>query len=241
MVKKLFIITFILLGLGQVLFGQKNVSPAKKKLVSQLAANTTEMFPIDVYNDFLNSAIEKGTAEKGKEIVDELTKSLEASNWSDEKKEAVKLKIPAFVERLLKISKNLLSKDFNVRNWAIKSLEKNCHKQFTIAQLQKLNKYFSSSDGKAFVLAFKRITASEITGGQKDSFTTEEKERFEQMPTVTGEAAMTKFFDVVVINVMNDMNDSITVWGKTMLKNMESEFKDGLLKIEADKFIAENQ
>jgi hypothetical protein len=240
MLKKLFVISLIILGLGQISFGQKAVSPAKKKLAVQLAANTTEMFPIQVFDDSLKSAIEKSTSEKGSEIRDDLTKALETSNWSDEKKSEIRAKIPAFVDRMMELSKNLINKDFNVRDWTKKSLEKNCQKQFTLAELQKLNKFFASADGKAFVSAFSRITSSGIKGDTKESFTEEEGKYFEQITTIAGESVMNKFFDIVVKNVMDDITKSIEIWGDNMLKTLEKDSKTGSLKKEVDKFVAEN-
>jgi hypothetical protein len=241
MLKKLLVISLIIVGLGQFTFGQKTVSPAKKKLVTQLVANTTEMFPIQVFDDFLKSAVEKASAEQGKEMLDNLTKSIESSTLSDERKSEVKAKIPAFVERITELSRTLLSKGFDVRSWTAKSLEKNCQQQFTVVQLQKLNKFFGSADGKSSVTAFGRVTASGIRGGEKDSFTVEEAKILEQFPVIVGESVMNKFFDIVVKNVMDDITKSVEIWGGNMLKNLEAEAETGLLKKEINKFIAENQ
>jgi hypothetical protein len=240
MLKKLLVISLIIVGLGQFAFGQKAVSPAKKKLVTQLVANTTEMFPIQVFDDVLKSGVEKVTAEQGREMIDNLTKSIEASTLSDERKAEVKAKVPAFVERTMELSKTLLSKGFDARTWTAKSLEKNCQKQFTIVDLQKLNKFFGSADGKDFVILFNTNTVNKINGTEAKPNPDEER-LFGQFATIVGRTAGDKFFDIIIKNVMDDITKSVEIWGTGMLKNLETEVKTGLLKKEIDKFFAENQ
>jgi hypothetical protein len=240
MLKKLLVIAFIIISLGQITFGQKAVSPAKKKLATQLAANTGDMFPIQVFDETLKSSLDKALSEKEKEFSDYLTESIDTSKWSDEKKSEVKAKIPAFIDRMLGLSRDLMSKDFNVKNWTSKSLEKNCQNNFTVAELQKLNKFFITADGKDFVSAFNRVTSAGINGGEKESFSADEEKRFEKIVAVVGERTMNKFFDIVVKNVMDDIVKSVEVWGRNMLKALEKEVKTGVIKKELEKFVADN-
>jgi hypothetical protein len=155
MLKKLFVISLIILGLGQISFGQKAVSPAKKKLVTQLALQTADMLPIQVFEDAFEKSYESKSIEVAKGIVDNLTKSVEESEMSAEKKESVKAKIPGFSERFVQLTKSVMIKGFDVKLWTKKSLEKNYSGQFTVVELQKLNRFFGSKDGIAFKNLFK--------------------------------------------------------------------------------------
>jgi hypothetical protein len=56
-----------------------------------------------------------------------------------------------------------------------------------------------------------------------------------------GASVTEKLFSVVIKNAMDDITKSVEVWGDSMLKTVEKETTNGILKQEVDKFIAENQ
>jgi hypothetical protein len=240
MLKKLFVIAFIIIGLGQISFGQKGVSPAKKKLVSQLVGNTADILPIKFFEETVSSTVDKVSAEAVKEIQDNMEKSVDSSQRTDEKKSELKAKIPAFSNRMMEITKNIINTGFDVRNWATKSLEKNYQKQFTVAELQKLNKFFASDDGKSFVAAFNRITSAGLKGEKEPTFTAEEEKKLEDSAKVVGKQTFDKFFDVVIKNAMDDIDKSMKFWGDNMMKKIDKEGTSGSIKKEIDRFVAEN-
>jgi hypothetical protein len=240
MLKKIFVIAFIIIGLGQISFGQKGVSPAKKKLIGQLVGNTTDIVPIQLFEDTISGTIDKVSTETAKEIQVNLEKSVNSSKWSDEKKAELKAKLPAFANRILAITKDILSTDFDVRSWATKSFEKNYQKQFTALELQKLNKFFGSDDGKSFISAFNRITSAGIKGEKEPAFTSEEEKKLEDSAKVVGKKTLDKFLDVILKNVMDDINKSLEIWGDNLMKRVEKEGTSGSIKKEIDKFVAEN-
>jgi hypothetical protein len=240
MLKKLFVISFIVLGLGQISFGQKAASPAKKKLVEQLAAKTEDMLPVKVFEDFLEKSYEPKSIEIAKGFVDDLTKSVEESDMPNEKKELVKAKIPAFSERFAQLTKSIMSKGFDVKLWTKKSLEKNYSTRFTMVELQKLDKFLSSKDGIAFKNLFRQQTQAKINGEEEQN-TGEEEEVFAKVEKYLGLSTSEKFLAGVITTAMDDITKSIDIWGKSMLINLEKETTTGILKQEIDKFIAENQ
>jgi hypothetical protein len=243
MLKKLFVISLIILGLGQISFGQKAASPAKKKLIEQLSAKTEDMLPVKIFEDFFEKSYEPKSVEIAKGLVDNLTKSVEESDMSNEKKESVKAKIPAFSERFVQLTKSLMSKGYDVKLWTKKSLEKNYSTRFTLAELQKLNRFLSSKDGIAFKDLFKKQTTDKINGGEEKTGDEDETEAmvYGKVEKYLGAALSEKFLSGVVTKAMDDISKSIDVWGNTMLQNLEKETTTGVLKQEIDKFIAENQ
>ncbi len=243
MLKKLFVISLIILGLGQISFGQKTASPVKKKLVEQLSFQTEDMLPVQLFQDFFEQSYEPKSVEIAKGLVDNLTKTVEESDMPIEKKDSIKSKLPDFSERFVKLTKSVMLKGYDVKLWTKKSLEKNYSTGFTLAELQKLNRFLSSQDGKAFKTLFKKQTLDKINSGEEKNVGDDEAEAmvYVKVEKYLGAALSEKFLSGVVTKAMDDITKSIDVWGDSMLKTLEKETTTGILKREIDKFIAENQ
>jgi hypothetical protein len=242
MLKKLLVISFILLGLGQISLAQKGVTPAKKKLAKQLTERTSGIMPSAVFETAFFNTIDKSSTDIEQKVIGDLTKLVETSDMSDEKKTEVKLKIPEFSKHYAEVAKNLFLKDLTVKLWIEKSLEKSYLQKFTVAELTKLNKFFGTADGELFIKFFsEQITAAQE--GKEAEATSPETERvFEQMEKVAGKTASGKLLDVAVKNATDDILKEIDVWGNQMLKTVQkASTGNGVLKREIDKFIEESR
>jgi hypothetical protein len=241
MLKKLFVISLIILGLGQISFGQKAVSPAKKKLAVQLTERTVNLLPLEMLEMAFSKPVETNLAEIKTKIVDDLTKTIETSNLSEEKKSAVKIKVPAFSEKIAQITKELMSKDFNVKLWANKSLQQNYVRNFTVSELTKLNNFFGTKDGEEFVNLFSQ-RVSDAQAGKETTETSADEEIFSRIEKAVGRTTSNKLLDIAVKNTIDDVVKSVDIWGKNMLNDLKKATSpNGVIKLEVDKFIAENQ
>jgi hypothetical protein len=199
--------------------------------------------PVQLFQDFFEKSYEPKSVEIAKGLVENLTKSVEESDMSSEKKEAVKSKLPAFSESFVGLTKSVMLKGYDVKLWTKKSLEKNYSTGFTLVELQKLNRFLSSQDGKAFKSLFKKQTLDKINNGEEKTDGDDETEAmvYGKVEKYLGTSLSEKFLSGVVTKAMDDITKSIEIWGDSMLKTLEKETTTGILKQEIDKFIAENQ
>ncbi len=238
MFKKLIIIAVVIVGLMQVSLAQKEVSPAVKKLAAQLAVNTVDLFPIQIFENTLITKIKEASIEIEASINNKLTEQLEQSNLTAEKKSEIKLKIPVFAQSLSQKTLGFIERDFKVRSWAKKSLEKQYSKQFVLVELKRLNTYFKTENGKLFIKVFNEKVSNGING--KDSETkSDDEELFLKFATAVKMSTFDKFTDGLIKNVMEDITVSIDNWGKQMMINLQKETA-GNIKNEIETFILES-
>jgi hypothetical protein len=239
MIKKLLFISLILVSLAQISSAQNAPSPAKKKAAKEIAANTILLFPVQFFEDSFNTMNNEKSAEVEKDITESLFKKLEKSTLTPEEKEAFKPQITEFTSKISQMMKTLIMKDFNIRTQTNKSLEKNYVTLFTIAELQKLNKFFKTSDGQQFVKTFNEMVTGEMKGKTGNANGDDEKE-FEKLAKGLGEKLIVKFTDSLIPKVMDDINKYVEVWAAQIPKKMEKEMTNGSMKKEMDKFMSQN-
>lgn len=238
MTKKLLLFSLILLGLAQISFAQSNPSPAKRKLAGEIAVNTYSLFPVQHFEDAFNTM----STEKGSELENELTESLlkklDVSKLTAEEKEIIKPRILDFTSKISQMMKNLIMKDFKVKEQTNKSLQKHYIKLFTLAELQKLNKFFKTSEGQQFVERFNQLVTGEMKGNPGKS-KAEDEEEFERLAKKLGEKLFVKFTDSLIEKVMIDIDKYVEDWSVQVGKNMDQATQNGAIKKEMDKFLAE--
>jgi hypothetical protein len=238
MLKKLFVISLVLLGLVSVSFGQKGVTPAKKKIINQLVLNTADLFPIEAFEESFEKTNELKSEEMKNDIIAGVTEQVNASNLSDQRKSEMKPQIDEFAEKLKVKMQTAMNKGFNVRDWTKKSLEKRYLQNFTLVELQKLNKFFSTEKGKRFVKFFNEKVSAGIREDLPKEATTEDEEAIVGFALNVNEKTADKFTDILIMNVMDDITNSIDVWGKNLKKELESSKLKGELKKEFEEFVA---
>jgi hypothetical protein len=239
MTKKLLLISLILLGLTQISFAQSNPSTAKRKISAELAVNTYSLFPVQYFEDSFNTMSIEKSSEMEKEFSESLLKKLDASKLTAEEKESVKPRILEFSSRISQMMKDLILKDFKVKDQTYKSLQNHYSTIFTLAELQKLNKFFKTSDGKQFVQVFNQLVTGEMNGKTGNTKVDEEKE-FERLTKSLGNKLLAKFTDSLVDKVMLDIDKYIDEWSVRVGKDIEKATQSGAIKKEMDKFLAEN-
>lgn len=238
MFKKLVIVSIVIVALMQISFAQKAASPAVKKLATQLSVNTVDLFPIQIFENTLRTKNKEAAIEIEASINGKLTEQLEQSNLTEEKKSEIKLKIPDFAKSLSQKTLGIMERDFNVKSWATKSLEKQYSMQFTLVELRRLNTFFKTKNGKAFIKAFNEKVSDGINGKESE-IGADGEELFMKFATAVKMPTFEKFTDKLITNVMDDITASIDNWGKKMLLNIQKE-TDGNLKNEIETFILES-
>lgn len=239
MTKKLLLISLILLGLAQISFAQSNPSPAKKKIAAEIASNTFSLFPVVYFEEAFTSMSNEKGSEMEKEFNESLLKKLEVSKLTAEEKEIVKPRILEFTQKISQMMKDLILKDFNIRSQTNKSLQKHYIKLFTLAELQKLNKFFKTTDGQQFVKTFNELVTGEMKGKTGANANEDEKE-FERLAKSLDRKLLGKFTDSLIEKVMEDIDNYVDEWSAQVGKNMEKETQSGAIKKEIEKFIDEN-
>lgn len=239
MTKKILFISFILLSLAQFSLAQKTVSPTKKKLAVQLSAQTIAVFPVQFFEDSFNTMNSQKSVELEKELSESLLTKLEKSNLTTEEKDILKPRITDFTRKISQMMKDVVMKDFNIKTESNKLLEKQYLKIFTLAELQKLNKFFKTPNGQNFVKMFNRLVTGELQSN-KTVDSAEEEKNFEAIAKSLDAKIFVKFTDSLVKNTMDDIVKYVEVWANQIPKNMEKEMTNGTIKKEMDKFMAEN-
>jgi hypothetical protein len=240
MTKKILFISFILLSLTQFSFGQKTVSPTKKKLAVQLATQTVSLFPIEYFEQSFEAMNTRETARLEKDLTESLlAKMNQADNLNEAEKEILKPRITDFSAKISQLVKKAMMKDFNLKSTASNSLQKNYLKIFTLAELQKLNKFFLTKNGQTFVKSFNQLVTGQVQNTGSGMSPNEEKE-FEAIAKSLGEKLLTKLTDLLIKETMDDIGRYIENWGNQLADNIEKEATSGEIKKEMDKFLAEN-
>lgn len=239
MTKKILFISLILLSLAQFSFAQKAVSPAKKKLAMQLTSQTISLFPIKFFEDSFSQMNSEKAAALEKELSIAFLAKLDESNLTADEKDVAKQRVTDFTQKISEMLKSLIMKDFNVKTWTNKSLEKHYLKTFSLAELKMLNNFFKTSDGQNFVKMFNRLVTGELQGNKSGSSGADEKD-FEELTKKIGNNILAKFTDSLVLKVMDDINKYVENWANQIPINVEKEMKNGAIKKEMDRFMAEN-
>lgn len=236
MTKRSLFILFILLGLAQISFAQKAVPPAKKKLVAQLITNTSEIFPSEAFQDIFQQLNNDQSTELTKELTASLNSKIDAdANLSAQTKAEAKAKVPELVGKISHLTKTLLAKNFEITTWVNQSFNKHYSTKFTVSELQKLNAYFKSSNGKETVKLFNKM----IVGGikNKDQDVEPSDAEAEQMGNFLKAPHGNKFFNVLMDGVFKDVSDKTDVWSKQALNNLKQQMTAGEMKRLIDEFL----
>jgi hypothetical protein len=150
----------------------------------------------------------------------------------------MKPQIDEFAEKLKVRMQTAMNKGFNVSDWTKKSLEKRYLENFTLVELQKLNKFFSTEKGNRFVKFFNDKVSAGIREDLPKEATPEDEEAIVGFALNVNEKTADKFTDILIKNVMDDITNSIDVWGKNLKKELESSKLKGELKKEFEEFVA---
>lgn len=237
MKKRIFIISLILLSLANFTFGQSSVSPTKKKLVANLTASTSQIFPADKLDSIFKEVQAEKMAETAKGITDSIAAKIDSSNkLTAQEKAEIKTKIPELGHKLSKLAMDFMGKDFSVKNWTNSAFQKYYSSEFTNSELRQLNIYFKTANGKQIARLFREL----IIGG-----ITDEKEK----PTAKNDALMEnflkkpfaeKFFDVLLKNIVAEVMEKTDAWSKNALKEIDKSLENGEMKKLLEDFIAVN-
>lgn len=237
MTKRFFIISLILLGLASITFGQKTVSPAKKKLVADLTAKTSAIFPAETIDTLFKDVQAERMAETAKGITDSLVAKIDSNNkLTAQEKDEIKSKIPALSKKLAELSMNFIGKDFTIQNWVNESFQKYYSTKFTTTELRQLNTYFQSGNGKQVVQIFK----TQIIGGITDDKKTSNAKDDALMENFLKKSFAQKFFNVLLENILEEVMQKTDAWGKKALRELDKSLDNGEMKRLLEDFIITN-
>lgn len=234
--KTLFII-LILLSLTQLSYGQKPISPTKKKLVAQLITKTSEIFPVEAFETIFQKTNEEKSFDLEKDLTEMITSKVDTDeNLSAQRKAEVKAKIPELTQNLAGLAKELIGQGFDVKIWIDEAFNKHYGESFTVAELQKLNTYFQTTTGKKTVKLFHGLILGGIKGDDKepDGATIIQMETF--LKTPVGE----KFFNVLLENIFKEISGKTDLWSKEVIRNIEKSMSSGEMKRLVEEFLAKN-
>ncbi|MBX7173518.1 MAG: DUF2059 domain-containing protein [Pyrinomonadaceae bacterium] len=241
MTKQILFISLVLLGLVQFSFGQKAVAPSKQKLVSQLVTTTEKIFPYEEFDGMIEKT--RVTFSKGmeEEIGADIERRINASDkFSAEKKAEIKAKIPALTRDISNYVNVLIGKNFKIKAWVKESAAKHFAKNFTVAELQKLNNFFQSSNGQNTLLAMNQALTYGIRS-EKDETNLVDADKFAKyaeklLMTKTGE----KFFKTLNKDILNDVSAELDKFGDRFLDELKESLEKKELNQMFVKFVADN-
>ncbi len=241
MTKQILFISLVLLGLVQFSFGQKTVAPSKQKLVSQLVTTTEKFFPYEEFDEVIEKTRTTFSRGMEEEIGADIERRINASDkLSAEKKAEIKAKIPALTRDISNYVNVLIGKNFKIKAWVKESAAKRFTKNFTVAELQKLNNFFQSPNGKNTLLAMNQALIYGIRG-EKDETNLVDAEKFAKyaeklLMTKTGE----KFFNTLNKEVLNDVSLELDKFGDRFLDELNESLEKKELNQIFAKFVADN-
>lgn len=237
MTKKILFISLILLSFTQFLVAQKPVSPTKKKLVSELVAKTSAIFPSDEFVELYRKILEEKSAKTETEITAMIVSNVDATpTMTEQEKVAAKAKIPELSKKISEVSKAIISKDFLIKEWVNESFQKHYPAKFTVAELRQLNQYFQTENGKSMVENFKFF----IIGGLKDKNVEPDEKTLAKMGNFLKTRIGNKFFNILLENIFSDINSKTDAWGDNIIKELEKSMNKGEMKRLFEEFVSKN-
>lgn len=237
MKKRVFIISLILLSLANFNFGQTSVSPTKKKLVNDLTASTSQIFPADKIDSLFKEVQAEKMAETAKGITDTISVKIDASEkLTAQEKAEIKTKIPELSQKLSKLAMGFMGKDFSVKIWTNSAFQKYYSSEFTNSELRQLNTYFKTANGKQIAKIFKTL----IIGGITDEKETPNAKNDALMESFLKKPFAEKFFDVLLGNIVTEVMGKTDAWSKKALKEIDKSLETGEMKKLLEDFIAAN-
>jgi lipopolysaccharide biosynthesis regulator YciM len=168
-----------------------------------------------------------------------LDKISQRKTLTDEEKTALKPKVDEFSKTISKSLQDIIMKNFDIRNASNESLQKNYEKIFTLAELQKLNTFFKSANGKRFVRRFKEMTNDKLEG-KESKITDADMKMFEQISKVISLKTFSKFTDILIPDAMEDIQLFVKNWSETAKDSLDKDLENQNLKAQIEQFIAEN-
>lgn len=223
MTKQILFISFVILGLVQFSFGQKMVSPNKQKLVSGLIETTKQVFPFEQYEagfqkarELIRADFENGISEKLKQKID----STEV--FTADEKEKLKAKTPEFAQEYANFIDNLMSRDFRMKIWVNESAATHFNQKYSMAELQKLNKFLQSPNGQKTILAMRNLFAKEFKGENPETNSAKAEEFEKIAEKFAGTQMGEKFLSIVVENVLGDIQKKVDIWEAQVFGNFDS-------------------
>lgn len=219
---------------------QTTVSADKTGLVNQITEQTFAAFPVE----FFEIEIEKVKKESGEQIKREFTnliikKTEENPDFSAQKKEEIKAKVPDFGERFGNKVAEVIGRDLDINLWIKEALADNFTKNFTVAELKKIDSFMKGAHGKAFFAAVKEIASAKIQKQETETPQLTARQSIEIEKFINSPLGK-KFMDVFGDNTENFLMQKIDIWGDNMLKNIDESMKNGELGEMLEQFIAEN-
>jgi len=237
MTHKIFIISLLLLGLVQFSFGQKTVSPAKKKLVSELITKTGSIFPTDVFENLFKNVQTEKLDKTEKDLAEMFYAEVDKTGtMTTEEKTAAKSKVPEFSKKLSQLFEEIMVKDFSVRSWVNDAFQKHYSNKFTVAELRQLNAYFQTENGKNTVQLFNQM----IVGGINRDQTEPDEKTTMRMANFLKTPVGQKFFNVLLENIFAEISAKTDDWGQKMTRDIEKSMENGKMRRLFEEFVAAN-
>ncbi len=238
---KMLISMVVLMVFATFSYSQTAASADKDQLIAEIVEQTFSAFPMEVFETEIEKAKTQGVGKIKDEIPQLLISKAEANpDFSVEKKAAIRAKVPEFGERFGDKVTEVISKDLNITLWIKEAFAENFAKNFTVAELKKINLFMKGENGRAFFEAVKEQASAKIDGrtSQTDSNITDKEaidiEKFMKSPLGV------KFMDFFGKDTEAFLDRKIENWSNNMLKNIEESMKTGELGEMLKQFIVEN-
>lgn len=233
--------TIALAIFAQISFAQTVSDAEKTKLANELVEITFKAFPMEVFQNELDEMKTKSMRDFNKEITNTINSKIDGtSEFSVEKKAAVKAKVPAFMDKMTVRVETLLMRDLNLEQWIKESLFENYTNDLTAADLQKINAFFKSPSGTAFFELVKEEAAASVEKrASKAESMLKEKDAVEIDKFMKTEAG-TKFMATFSKDADSFFEAKAATWSEGMLQNLEKDMESGELNKLLVGFITEN-
>lgn len=231
----------VLMVFANFSYSQTATSPDKTQLINEIVEQTFSAFPLET----LEVEIEKVKTESIGKIKDEIPNLLisraEANtDFSAEKKAAIKAKVPEFGERFGNKITEVITKDLDVSRWIKEALAENFTKNFTVAELKKVNSFITGENGRVFFEAVKKLASAKIEGRNSEIDDTITDKQAVQIEKFMKSPLGVKFMDFFGKDTETILNQKIENWSEDMLKNLEESMENGELGEMLKQFIIEN-
>lgn len=228
----------VLMVFANFAFGQKATSANKAQLVNEIVEQTFSAFPLETLEAEIEK-VKKESSEKFKIEIPELliSKVEENTEFSNERKEEIKAKVPAFGESFGNKVSEIITKDLNVNLWLKEALADDFTKNFTVAQLRKISSFMKGKNGKAFFEAVKAIAKNESKESIENKITDKQAIEIDKfMKSPVGK----KFMNLFAKDTEIFLAAKIETWSAQMLKNIDEAMETGELGEMLKQFIIEN-
>lgn len=238
MTKQLFIISLVLLGLVQFSFGQN-----RQQLVSELVKSTSEIFPYQQFEGGIKMKKILVAAELENGADELLIKKINArKDLTAAQKRRLKAKSEQFVEEYTNYVDSLISKDFKVKNWVNQYATGHFSQKFSTVELKNINAFLKTPSGQKALVTMRTAFAQGVSFNINNDANFADEKKFDKETQKFFDSALgTKFFNVLMENIIMDVAGRLDIWQKQVAKDFDKFLNEKEFNARVGKFIKQSK